>query len=52
MDTLTWDNFVIGNRGVLQVLTQDDIHWLLPAAYADAAEHPEFYQFAPPESAT
>ena len=39
-------------RGVLQVLTQEDIRWLLPAAYADAAEHPEFYQFAPPESAT
>ena len=37
-------------RGVLQVLTQDDIHWLLPAAYADAANHPEFYQFPPPRS--
>ena len=36
-------------RGVLAVLTQDDIHWLLPAAYADAASHPQFYQFPPPK---
>lgn len=36
-------------RGVLQVLTQDDIHWLLPAAYADAARNPQFYQFPPPK---
>lgn len=35
--------------GVLEVLTQDDIHWLLPAAYADAASHPQFYQFPPPK---
>lgn len=34
-------------QGVLSALTQEDIHWLLPAAYADAAAHPEFYQFAP-----
>lgn len=30
-------------RGVLEVLTQDDVHWLLPAAYADAAIHPDMY---------
>ena len=36
-------------RGVLAVLTQEDIHWLLPAAYSDAASHPQFYQFPPPK---
>ena len=34
-------------QGVLSALTQDDIHWLLPGAYADAAAHAEFYQFPP-----
>ena len=34
-------------QGVLSALTQDDIHWLLPGAYADAAAHPEHYQFPP-----
>ena len=35
-------------RGVLDELTQEDVHVLVPRAYAHAERHPELYQLPPP----
>ena len=38
-------------RGVLDQLTQEDVHVLVPRAYAHAELHPELYQLPPPQEA-